>query len=231
MDHLFEELEKDYRFREGYHTCINCGTCMAVCPAAEFYRYDPRKIVAIVQTRDDAEIEALLRSDTIWYCGECMSCVTRCPRRNGPGLVIMALRDLSIRLGYFTESEKGRQILPLTHTFARNILNYGYCVHPETFRWEDHMESGPVWKWHTEHLEQSLARQGANYMGEGPGVLRKIPQASLDELKAIFDVTGATERIRLVEEYSAAKAREMGMSMEEYERQAFEYSSDKHFNE
>lgn len=231
MDHLFEELEKDYRFREGYHTCINCGTCTAVCPAAEFYRYDPRKIVAIVQTRDDAEIEALLRSDTIWYCGECMSCVTRCPRRNGPGLVIMALRDLSIRLGYFTESEKGRQILPLTHTFARNILNYGYCVHPETFRWEDHMESGPVWKWHTEHLEQSLARLGANYMGEGPGVLRKIPQASLDELKAIFDVTGATERIRLVEEYSAAKAREMGMSMEEYERQAFEYSSDKHFNE
>ena len=231
MDHLFEELEKDYRFREGYHTCINCGTCTAVCPAAEFYRYDSRKIVAIVQTRDDAEIEALLRSDTIWYCGECMSCVTRCPRRNGPGLVIMALRDLSIRLGYFTESEKGRQILPLTHTFARNILNYGYCVHPETFRWEDHMESGPVWKWHTEHLEQSLARLGANYMGEGPGVLRKIPQASLDELKAIFDVTGATERIRLVEEYSAAKAREMGMSMEEYERQAFEYSSDKHFNE
>ena len=231
MDHLFEELEKDYRFREGYHTCINCGTCTAVCPAAEFYRYDPRKIVAIVQTRDDAEIEALLRSDTIWYCGECMSCVTRCPRRNGPGLVIMALRDLSIRLGYFTESEKGRQILPLTHTFARNILNYGYCVHPETFRWEDHMESGPVWKWHTEHLEQSLARLGANYMGKGPGVLRKIPQASLDELKAIFDVTGATERIRLVEEYSAAKAREMGMSMEEYERQAFEYSSDKHFNE
>ena len=231
MDHLFEELEKDYRFREGYHTCINCGTCTAVCPAAEFYRYDPRKIVAIVQTRDDAEIVALLRSDTIWYCGECMSCVTRCPRRNGPGLVIMALRDLSIRLGYFTESEKGRQILPLTHTFARNILNYGYCVHPETFRWEDHMESGPVWKWHTEHLEQSLARQGANYKGEGPGVLRKIPQASLDELKAIFDVTGATERIRLVEEYSAAKAREMGMSMEEYERQAFEYSSDKHFNE
>ena len=228
MDHLFEELEKDYRFREGYHTCINCGTCTAVCPAAEFYRYDSRKIV---QTRDDAEIEALLRSDTIWYCGECMSCVTRCPRRNGPGLVIMALRDLSIRLGYFTESEKGRQILPLTHTFARNILNYGYCVHPETFRWEDHMESGPVWKWHTEHLEQSLARQGANYKGEGPGVLRKIPQASLDELKAIFDVTGATERIRLVEEYSAAKAREMGMSMEEYERQAFEYSSDKHFNE
>ena len=231
MDHLFEELEKDYRFKEGYHTCINCGTCTAVCPAAEFYRYDPRKIVALVQTRDDAQIEALLKSDTIWYCGECMSCVTRCPRKNGPGMVIMALRDLSIRLGYFTESEKGRQILPLTRVFARNILEYGYCVYPETFDWNDHKESGPVWKWHMDHLEKSLARQGANYKGEGPGVLRRIPQESLDELKAIFDVTGATERIGLVEEFSRRKAEQMGLSMEEYAKTAFEYSSDKHFNE
>ena len=228
---LFEELEKDYRFKEGYHTCINCGTCTAVSPAAEFYRYDPRKIVSIVQTRDDAQIEALLRSDTIWYCGECMSCVTRCPRRNGPGLVIMALRDLSIRLGYFTESEKGRQQLPLSRTFRRNILEYGYCVYPETFAWEDHKESGPVWKWHMDHIDKTMERLGANYKGDGPGVLRKIPQESLDELKAIFDVTGATERFRLVEQKSAEKAKEMGLSLEEYERQAFEYSSDKHFNE
>ena len=228
---LFEELEKDYRFKEGYHTCINCGTCTAVCPAAEFYRYDPRKIVDIVQTRDDAQIEALLRSDTIWYCGECMSCVTRCPRKNGPGMVIMALRDLSIRLGYFTDSEKGRQQLPLSRTFRRNILEYGYCVYPETFAWEDHKESGPVWKWHLDHIDKTMGRLGANYKGDGPGVLRKIPQESLDELKAIFDVTGATERFRLVEEKSAEKAKEMGLSLEEYERQAFEYSSDKHFNE
>jgi len=76
-----------------------------------------------------------------------------------------------------------------------------------------------------------MERLGANYKGDGPGVLRKIPQESLDELKAIFDVTGATERFRLVEEKSAEKAKEMGLSLEEYERQAFEYSSDKHFNE
>lgn len=225
---LFDELQKDYRFKEGFHNCINCGTCTAICPAAEFYRYDPRRIVDIVQTRDNDAIGALLKSDTIWYCGECMSCVTRCPRRNGPGLVIMALRELSIRLGYFTESEKGRQMLPLTHIMTGNILKYGYCIHPKTFRWEDHKESGPVWKWHTEHLERSLARQGANYMGDGPGVLRRIPQESLDELKAIFDVTGGSERISHVEQCSARKAQEMGMSMEEYEREAFECCSGKH---
>lgn len=230
MTNLFEELNKDYRFKEGFNNCINCGTCTAVCPAAEFYRYDPRRIMDIVQTRDDEQIEALLKSETIWYCGECMSCVTRCPRKNGPGLVVMALRDLSIRLGYFTESEKGRQMLPLTHIMTENILKYGYCIHPETFRWDDHKESGPVWKWHTEHLGKSLARQGANYLGEGPGVLRRIPQESLDELKAIFDVTGGTERIRAVEECSQKKASEMGMTIQDYEKRAFEYCSDKHFN-
>ncbi|MCQ2146419.1 MAG: 4Fe-4S dicluster domain-containing protein [Bacteroidales bacterium] len=228
---LFEELSKDYRLKEGLHTCINCGTCTAICPAAEFYKYDPRKVVNIVQSRDNEQIEALLRSETIWYCGECLSCLTRCPRKNGPGLVIMALRDLSVRLGYFTDSEKGRQMLPLTHAMTGTILNYGYCIHPKTFKWEDHQESGPVWKWHTERIEKSMERLGANYMGEGPGVLRKIPQESLDELKAIFDVTGGTERIALVEKYSEQKAKEMGLSIEEYERRAFEYCSDDHFNE
>ena len=48
---------KDYRLKEGLNACINCGTCTAICPAAEFYRYDPRRIVDIVQSKDDEEIE------------------------------------------------------------------------------------------------------------------------------------------------------------------------------
>ena len=75
-----------------------------------------------------------------------------------------------------------------------------------------------------------MKRLGANYKGEGPGVLRKIPQESLDEIKAIFDVTGGSERIKQVEAASKKKAQEMGLTDEEYERRAFEYCSDKHFN-
>lgn len=231
MGKFLDILKQDYRIKEGLKTCINCGTCTAICPAAEFYRYDPRKIVDTVQRGDDEEIEKLLKSDVIWYCGECLSCLTRCPRKNGPGLVIMALRDLSARMGYFVESEKGRQLFPLTRIMTGNILNYGYCIHPETFSWEEHVESGPVWKWHMDHLEDSLARQGANYKGNGPGILRQIPQESLDEIKSIFDVTGGTERIETIERYSKAKAEEMGMSLEEYYRYTFEFCSDNHIND
>ena len=73
---------------------MNCGVCTAICPAAEFYNYDPRVIVETVQRGNEEEIEELLKSDTIWYCGECMSCKARCPRCNTPGLVIMALRKI-----------------------------------------------------------------------------------------------------------------------------------------
>lgn len=220
-EHLFDLLMEDYRFKEGLRTCINCGTCTAICPAAEFYSYDPRKIVDTVQRKNDAEIEALLKSDTIWYCGECMSCMTRCPRSNAPGKVIMALRRLSIKLGYFTESERGRQLYPLSKILNRNILQYGYCIHPETFRMEDHPEAGPVYKWHLEHKDESYRRLGANYMQPGPGTLRKIDKADLDELQAIYEVSGGMEMIDRINTLSEQKAKEIGLTPEEYLKHSF----------
>lgn len=231
MGKLFEKLSEDYRLKEGLKTCINCGTCTAICPAAEFYKYDPRKIIDTVQRQDDEEIEALLKSETIWYCGECMSCMTRCPRKNAVGMVIMALRNLSSELGYFTESEKGRQLYAISKALNGNILNYGYCFHPETFRMEDHPEAGPVFQWHLEHKEDSYARFGGNYMQEGEGCLRKISQKDLDELKAIYDITGGSERMAVIDRFSEKKAQEMGMSMEEYREYVFSHCSPGHFND
>ena len=230
MGRLFDELSKDYRFKEGLKTCINCGTCTAICPAAEFYKYDPRKVVDTVQRKDEGEIEALLRSETIWYCGECMSCVTRCPRGNGPGLVIMALRNLSARLGYFTDSEKGRQLWPLTKTLNNNILHTGYCIHPSTFDCDEYSEAGPITRWVMDNKEEVYGRLGANYEGKGPGVLRRIPQADLDELQAIFDETGGTERMEAVERASRDKAAELGMDFEAYTKYTYEHCSVGHFN-
>ena len=65
MGKLYDRLTQDYRVKEGLKACINCGTCTAICPAAEFYKYDPRKIVDIVQSKNDEEIEKLLKSETI----------------------------------------------------------------------------------------------------------------------------------------------------------------------
>jgi heterodisulfide reductase subunit C len=230
MGKLYDKLTQDYRLKEGLKACINCGTCTAICPAAEFYQYDPRQIVDIVQSKDDEEIEKLLKSETIWYCGECMSCITRCPRKNAPGLVIMALRNLSMEMGYFIESEKGRQQYALTKTLCNNILNYGYCVYPRTFASALHPEAGKVWEWQEQHLEDIYSRMGANLDGDGTGALRRIPQKDLDELKRIFDITGATERIETINKYSMEKARELGLTEEEYFMKVFTETEKDHLN-
>ena len=67
---LIEHLKEDVRFGESLKACMNCGVCTAICPAAEFYDYDPRRICDLVQRGDEEEIERVLRSDTIWYCGQ-----------------------------------------------------------------------------------------------------------------------------------------------------------------
>lgn len=221
MKTLYEQLAEDVRFQEGMKACINCGTCTAVCPAAEFYDYDPRRIVDMVQTKNEADIENLLRSDTIWYCGECMSCVTRCPRSNAPGLIIMALRSLSQDLGYFVDSEKGRQQICIKRAVGDWILETGYCLYPRYITYEAHPEAGPIWKWKTDNIEEVYSRLGSNLDGEGAGVLRKIPKEDLDELKRIFEVTGGMERYNKIEKFSAQKAEEMGLSIDEYVSQSF----------
>lgn len=211
MEKLYDLLLKDIRFEEGLNACMNCGVCTAICPAAEFYNYDPRKIVDTVQTKNDDEITELLKSETIWYCGECMSCKTRCPRGNTPGFIIMALRTLSQKLGYFTESEKGRQQLAIKRTVGENIFKYGYCAAAYAVNPKMHPEQGPIWEYILENTDDVFERLGGQINGIGTGPLRKIPQEALDELKKIFDVTGGTEFFNLIEEHSKRKASEMGL--------------------
>ncbi len=210
MGKLYDLLMEDVRMKEGLTACMNCGVCTGLCPAADFYDYDPRQVVNAVQTRDDNAIEELLKSNTIWFCGECMSCRPRCPRANTPGYVIQSLRTLSQRMGYFVESEKGRQQLAIKRIIGEHILKTGYCLTPTLVSPELHPEQGPVWKWIVENNEEIFSRFSENYRKPGVGALRKIDPAALDEIKSIFDVTGGSEFYETIEKHSDAKARAMG---------------------
>lgn len=228
MGKYFDELMQDHRFREGLNACMNCGACTAVCPAAEYYNYDPRQIVDDVQARDDESIEALMKSDTIWYCGECMSCRPRCPRGNTPAYVIQALRKLSQKYGFFTESEKGRQQYALGKVLGGNMMELGYCVHPTRVVPQMHPEQGPVWAWVHEHDDDVFARFTDNYKKAGPGPARAIDPESLAEFRRIFDVSGGTEFLGDIERHSLKKAEELGMTPDEYMEYVYTYNSGTH---
>ncbi len=188
--------------------------------------------MSIVQTRDDEAIEALMKSDTIWYCGECMSCRPRCPRGNTPGYVIQALRTLSQRLGFFVESEKGRQQLALKRIIGDNILRTGYCIVPRMVRPELHPEQGTVWRWIYDHDKEVFGRFSPAYMRHGAGALRRMDEESLGELHRIFEVSGGMELFEAIERHSDRKARETGRDEgadEAYMMETFTTNSNEHY--
>jgi heterodisulfide reductase subunit C len=123
----------------------------------------------------------------------------------------MALRTLSQKLGYFTESEKGRQQLAIKRTVGENIFKYGYCAATYAVNPRLHPEQGPIWEYILDNSDDVFERLGGQINGIGTGPLRKIPQDALDELKKIFDVTGGTEFFDIIEEHSRKKAAEMGI--------------------
>lgn len=230
MSELIDKLKQDIHYREGLNSCMNCGVCTAICPSAEFYNYDPRVIVDTVQREDEEGVEELLKSDTIWYCGECMSCKTRCPRCNTPGSIIMALRKLSQENGFFTESEKGRQQFALKRVLGRNILEVGYCVTPDIVKPEMHPEQGPVWEWVYEHRNEVYERMHSNYQQLGSGALRKVDDASLGELQRIFDVTGGAAFMDQIEDFSLQKAAEENIDADSYFLRCYTENSGEHSN-
>ena len=122
-----------------------------------------------------------------------MSCKPRCPRGNVPGAVINILRKVSQDMGYYKDSHMGRQQVALMEGIGNNILEIGYCVHPDVVYPEKHPEQGPVWEWYRKNIKAVAPKFGANYHGEGAGALRKINAETMEELRNIFRVTGGMD--------------------------------------
>ena len=77
-----------------------------------------------------------------------------------------------------------------------------------------HPEQGPVWEWVQDNKADLLKRLGGNYKGDGPGILRKIPEETLDEMRKIFEVTGGMERYEKIESFFKSKAEEMNLDLD-----------------
>lgn len=229
MSNYYDMLCKDVRFLEGMKSCMNCGVCTGVCPAAEFYNYDPRNIVYIVQRKEDDEIEALLKGEEIWYCGECMSCKPRCPRGNVPALVIQSLRLLSQRLGFFTCSEKGRQQFAIKRTIGEFVFKVGYCVTPWAVIPGRHPEQGLTWQWVYNNTKDLFDRFDNDYGKLNGGAMRLIDEQTMKELQDILTVSGADEMYQTIETHSLKYAKENGFESEEaYLHHLITFNSGKH---
>src|SRR5690554_7836993 len=103
MASLLSQLKDDIRFSEGLSACMNCGICTAVCPAAAYFDYDPRRICQLVQTGVEQDLENFIIGEEIWMCGQCLSCKVHFPRGDVPGYLIQALPKLSQKTVLFID--------------------------------------------------------------------------------------------------------------------------------
>ncbi len=74
--------------------CMRCGKCSGTCPSYDAMEYHPHQFVYMVE---NGELEALMKSDSIYKCLSCFACVDRCPRGVEPAKLVEALRLCVIR--------------------------------------------------------------------------------------------------------------------------------------
>ena len=135
--HVFlEEVQK--RCRENLRLCYQCLKCTAGCPTAPFMDFNPNTIIRMIQWGLKQEV---LESKAIWLCVSCEACGTRCPNEIDIGLLMDALREMSLQEGY---RAKERGIVALHNAFMENIRRGGR-VHEATMLMEYKLRSGDYW--------------------------------------------------------------------------------------
>ncbi len=86
---------------ENVMNCFLCGTCTAGCPVSQIDpAYSPRTIMRMALYGMEKE---LLSLPEIWKCSQCHVCVAHCPQNARPADVIKAVRQLSVKQGYFPQ--------------------------------------------------------------------------------------------------------------------------------
>jgi len=203
--------------RHALTSCLSCGMCTSVCPAAEhFEEYDPRVIVDTVLSRDEDRFVALLKSDVLWYCAQCGSCNSRCPHENDVMGLVGSLRTLAQLKGYHLESVRGRQQYAGRHLWAGNLWNRAFSLYFRNLDPAEHPDFGPRYaRWQAELEEQSV-RVGGQPDMEGTFAGRKVTPETLSELRSCIRAGGALVVWDKLESHAENDAARRGLDIDQY---------------
>ncbi|HPW37467.1 MAG TPA: 4Fe-4S dicluster domain-containing protein [Syntrophorhabdus sp.] len=202
--------------RHSLHSCMSCGACSALCPAAELYEFSPRVIMETIQSKEEDAITELLKSDTIWYCHQCGSCKPKCPRENNPFGMVSSLRQLSQIKGYHVHSIRGRQQYVARHLWGGNLWNRACSLYFRNIEKDTHRDFGPRFEAYTRAREEFFAHVGACPDTDGILSGRKVHPDTLDEVRRLWQKGGALYMWDLIEEAAQKQAEQWGMTIDEY---------------
>ncbi|MHB1006967.1 MAG: 4Fe-4S dicluster domain-containing protein [Chloroflexota bacterium] len=131
MSDELNELVKELALAEKVRYCFQCGTCVGGCPVAGAEpRYNPRRMLEAVAR---GEGEAVVRSDDLWLCTLCHTCLERCPQGVSVSHIFTRLKGVAAALGHVPDSlvaelkainDTGR-VIPLSAPIERRRAQLG----------------------------------------------------------------------------------------------------------
>ena len=130
--------EVQARCGENLELCYQCFKCTVGCPTAPYMDFNPNTIVRMIQFGLRREV---LESHAIWLCVSCEACGTRCPNEIDIGVLMDALREMSLEEGYRAQEAN---IVALHHAFMESIRRFGR-VHEATMLMEYKLRSRDLW--------------------------------------------------------------------------------------
>lgn len=203
--------------KHSMETCIACGVCTSQCPAAQYYpEYNPRAVVDVALSRNEEHLVDLLKSDELWYCGQCGSCIPKCPRGNNIMGLISSLRYLAQLKGYHLSSVRGRQQYAMRHLCGGNLWNRAFTLYFRNVDPEHHPDFGPRYARYHSEAEEQMVRLGASPDRAGEFGGRKISPQSLSEFRSCLALGGTLMLWEQLEEWAAQDAEQRGISIDEY---------------
>ncbi|MGA9640037.1 MAG: 4Fe-4S dicluster domain-containing protein [Terriglobales bacterium] len=198
-------------------SCIACGVCTAQCPAAQYYpEYNPRTIVDAALSENEDRLVELLKSDVLWYCGQCGSCKPKCSRENNLMGLISSLRFLAQLKGYHLCSVRGRQQYAARHLWGGNLWNRGCSLYFRNVDAEGHPDFGPRYARYHSEIDQQMSRLGASPDADGQFGGRKVSPETLAELRSCVTEGGTLVLWNELEKHASENAEKNGVSIDEY---------------
>ncbi len=97
-------------------TCIQCGTCSAVCPSGRRTAFRTREIIrkALLGLKEE-----VLASSDLWFCSTCYNCLERCPRQIKVTDAILIMRNMAVNHGF---------MLPEHRKASLKLISTGHAV-------------------------------------------------------------------------------------------------------
>jgi quinone-modifying oxidoreductase subunit QmoC len=116
---FLREVEERVEEGEWVKMCMQCGVCAGSCTFGPHWEHTPQKIFMMIRA---GKREEVLRSDSMWMCTSCYSCVVRCPRKLPITQIMHGIAQYAHRLGLAPKMQPTRD---LSLIFWNNCIKTG----------------------------------------------------------------------------------------------------------